>query len=163
MSNVLVAWALTAHDQLTAAAAEINMDLRSVAALTLVEAHEAPTVDWLAPRVGLSQSATVRLVDRLEAAGWLRRRRIGREVALSATPGGRRLLRTWHARADSVAHTFTSDLNADQLTQLTAVLAATLEQTHRPREHADRTCRTCNWDACGSDCPVDRSVPDGPG
>jgi hypothetical protein len=28
----------------------------------------------------------------------------------------------------------------------------------RLRLEADATCRACTWPACGSDCPVDRSV-----
>jgi DNA-binding MarR family transcriptional regulator len=158
ISNVLVAWALGAHDLLAEAAADIDLDLRSVAALTLVDSHDGATVDWLAPRVGLSQSATVRLVDRLESASWVDRRRVGREVALTSTAAGRRVLGRWQAHTDAVAESLTSELGPDELAELIRLLASTLARRARPRTLADRACRTCDWKACGNDCPVDRSV-----
>ena len=38
-------------------------------------------------------------------------------------------------------------------------MAAALERRQRTRPEGDATCRTCTWAACGTDCPVDRSVP----
>jgi hypothetical protein len=37
-------------------------------------------------------------------------------------------------------------------------MALTLSTPDRPRADADQACRTCDWPACGDDCPVDRSV-----
>jgi DNA-binding MarR family transcriptional regulator len=156
--NVFVAWALSSHDLLTEAASELGLDVRSVSGLTLLDANDGRTVDWLAPRVGLSQSATVRLVDRLEDAGWVTRRRAGRLVELSSTSAGRALLRRWRRSADSATTAATAGLSLTQLARLGQLLHAALERTPRERMQADSTCRGCDWASCGGDCPVDRSV-----
>lgn len=55
---------MTSFDLLTAKL-PTGLGLRDVAALTLVASHEGCSVDWLRSRIGLTQSGTVRLVDRL--------------------------------------------------------------------------------------------------
>jgi MarR family transcriptional repressor of emrRAB len=157
-TNVLAAWALEAHDALAAAAAELGLDQRQLAALTLVAEYDGCSIDWLRRRVGLSHPGTVRLVDRLEAAGLVRRTRDGREVALSATAQARRLRDRWHAAREAVVADLLAGLDPEQRASLAATLAAAIERRPRTRPQADALCRTCDWPACGDDCPVDRSV-----
>jgi DNA-binding MarR family transcriptional regulator len=160
--NVVSAWVLDAHDALLSAARLSGLDPRELAALTLIATHEGCSVEWLRRRVGLTQSGTVRLVDRLEAARLARRAPAGgRGVALSVTEEGAGRLARWHvARARTVDHLLGA-LSASARAGLTAALAATLRGRRRDRSEADVACRSCDWPACGSDCPVDRSVPAG--
>ena len=133
--------------------------MRDIAALTLVASHPAVPVDWLRARIGLSQPGTVRLIDRLSAAGLIERAaRAGRSVHLAVTPAGQDLLRRWTRRRDQAVREQLAGLTAEQETQLAGLLAVTLAGPDRPRAQADQTCRTCDWPACGDDCPVDRSV-----
>jgi DNA-binding MarR family transcriptional regulator len=159
IGNVTTAWAVGLNDQLTAAAGELGAGLRDVAALTLIASHPDVPLDWLRVRIGLSQPGTVRLVDRLSAAGLVRRAaREGRSVHLAVTPTGQDLLRRWTRQRDQAVRRLTAGLTAAQEAQLTELLALTLSTPDRPRAEADQACRTCDWPACGDDCPVDRSV-----
>jgi DNA-binding MarR family transcriptional regulator len=159
MGNVATAWAVGLHDELTRAAGELGTGVRDIAALTLVASHPDVPVDWLRARIGLSQPGTVRLIDRLSAAGLIERAgRAGREVQLAVTPAGRDLLRRWTERRDQAVRGRLGGLTAEQEAQLAELLAVALSAPDRPRAEADQACRTCDWPACGDDCPVDRSV-----
>src|SRR4051795_11139793 len=65
ISNVVAAYVLTVHDQLRGGMRQAELEPRELAALTLVAEHDGCSQDWLRPRVELTQSGTVRLVDRL--------------------------------------------------------------------------------------------------
>jgi DNA-binding MarR family transcriptional regulator len=159
MGNVVTAWAVSLHDQLAAAAGDLGVGLRDVAALTLVASHPDVSVDWLRARVGLSQPGTVRLVDRLSSAGLVRRAaRAGRSVHLAVTPAGQDLLGRWTRQRDQAVRGLLAGLTPGQAAQLAELLAVALSTPDRPRAEADQTCRTCDWPACADDCPVDRSV-----
>jgi DNA-binding MarR family transcriptional regulator len=159
MSNVVTAWALSLHDELEAVAGQLGVGVRDIAAVTLVASHPEVPVDWLRARIGLSQPGTVRLLDRLSAAGLVRRSaREGRTVRLAVTPAGQALLARWTRQRDQAVHRLTSGLTGGQQAELAGLLALTLSTPGRPRAQADLTCRTCDWPACGDDCPVDRSV-----
>ncbi|GAA0907401.1 hypothetical protein [Virgisporangium aurantiacum] len=58
-----------------------GLDQRELSALTLIGEHEGCSVEWLHGRVDLSQSGTVRLVDRHLVR---RERSTGRGVPLRA-------------------------------------------------------------------------------
>lgn len=158
-SNVVVAWALAVHDGLDAAAGVSGLRAREVAALTLVREHDGCSVDWLHERVGLTQSGTVRLVDRLVDRELLKRGApLGRMIPLHVTRAAETLLESWQAARDDVVAGATAGLSAAERADLASVMAATLQAQQRSRSKADATCRTCTWSWCGDDCPVDRSV-----
>src|SRR3978361_670596 len=96
-SNVVVAFGLSVEERIRAALAEVSLEARELAALTLVAAaagcggggRAARGGVGLCARVGLTHSGTVRLVDRLAARGLLRRgASTGRRVPLHLTPEG---------------------------------------------------------------------------
>jgi DNA-binding MarR family transcriptional regulator len=158
-ANVLSAWVVHAHDALSAAAAETEFTPRELAALTLVESHPGRSIEWLRPRVGLTQSGAVRLVDRLEARGLVRRsRRGGRGVALEGSAAGAEQLANWNAARELVIDRLLAGLSADQRASVVGSLATALLHQPRERPQADAVCRTCEWPACGDACPVDHSV-----
>jgi DNA-binding MarR family transcriptional regulator len=158
-ANTLAAWGLATHDALQAASERVGIGLREASALTLVDGHQEATVEWLRARVGLSQPGTVRLVDRLvEARMITRSARQGRSVMLSLTSTGRATLRRWIQQRDAALAMVTEGLNDRDVAGLNALLAKSLRATDRARAEADATCRTCDWPACGEDCPVDLSV-----
>lgn len=157
--NILSAWALAVHDQLEDASNRAGMGTRDLSALTLIANHPDVTVDWLRVRIGLSQPGTVRLVDRLADVGLVRRSpRQGRSVGLAVTTPGRRVLRRWAEQRDEALAEAARGLTSREMKELTRLLASSLRAAGRDRSAADRTCRTCDWPACGNDCPVDLSV-----
>jgi DNA-binding MarR family transcriptional regulator len=157
--NVFSAWVLQASDALVAAASETALTPRELAALTLVASHPGCSLEWLRPRIALTQSGTVRLVDRLEAKSLVRRsRRGGRGVALEVSPAGAARLARWNEARERAIDRLLAGLSpADRASVVTALATALLHQP-RERAEADAICRTCEWPACGEACPVDRSV-----
>ena len=157
-SNVWAASVLAASDLLTEAL-PTGLGMRDLEALTLLANHPGATVEWLRTRVGLTQSGTVRLVDRLESVGMVHRRRTGREVGLSVTPLARRRLRSWDRARDAAMDRALAGLGPADRDVLVRLLASSLLGRPRTRPEADRTCRTCTWPRCEPGCPVDGSVP----
>jgi MarR family transcriptional repressor of emrRAB len=94
-ANVLGALALVLTDRVTdaveAAAAQAETGAVALSALRHVLPPD-PSIDLLRQVLGLTHSGTVRLVDRLEAAGQVRRGsgRDGRTRTVSLTTAGRR-------------------------------------------------------------------------
>jgi DNA-binding MarR family transcriptional regulator len=165
-TNNIMALAVSATDAVAAGYARLGLAEREVAALVLVGSHPAAQVDWLHGRLGLTQSGTVRLVDRLAAAGLIQRGRPGpgRRVPLSLTPAGRdQLARAMTARDDALFGTL-EPLSAREREIFAALTAKALAGQPRDRSVADATCRLCDWPACAAACPVDSSVasPAGP-
>jgi DNA-binding MarR family transcriptional regulator len=157
--NVIVAWLLAGHDRLRAAMRELDLDPRELAALTLVAEHDGCSVDWLRSRVELTQSGTVRLIDRLAGRGLLvRGASTGRGVPLHVTAAGEHALGIWRDTRDSVVDELLAGVPENRRAAFVADLAGSLTARPRARSEADATCRTCTWVACGTDCPVDRSV-----
>ncbi|WP_433359916.1 MarR family winged helix-turn-helix transcriptional regulator [Actinoplanes sp. CA-142083] len=158
-ANVVVAWLNAMQDRLRAEMRDLGVEARDLAALTLVAAYDGCSQDWLRPRVELTQSGTVRLVDRLTARGLLTRgASTGRGVPLHLAPGGQELLASWGARRDAAITAMLDALAPDVRTGLVDGMAQALLTQPRERRHADTACRVCTWPACGADCPVDRSV-----
>jgi DNA-binding MarR family transcriptional regulator len=159
-ANVLQAWIITAYDELTAGLEANGLSLRELAALTLIAEHPGCSTDWLYPRVGLTQSGAVRLLDRLVERELVARSRPagGRGGALSVTRRGAAARRKGLAVGDRVLDGLLQPLSAEERTALTALLDTSLRARSAARLDADRSCRTCNWRLCVPDCPVDASV-----
>jgi DNA-binding MarR family transcriptional regulator len=159
-TNVWAAWTLRSHDALTEAADAVvpsGLGQRDLAALTLIGSHDGCSADWLWGRIGLTQSGTVRLIDRLEGLGYVVRARRGRTLALSLTPAGQTLLDEWQQARDRSAADVLGVLTDGERRQLEDLLATALRRTARVRSTADTTCRLCSWPTCAP-CPVDESV-----
>ncbi|MCU7730201.1 MarR family winged helix-turn-helix transcriptional regulator [Actinoplanes sp. KI2] len=157
--NVVVAWINAVQDRLRAQLRDLGVEPRDLAALTLVAAYDGCSQDWLRPRIELTQSGTVRLVDRLAARGLLTRgASTGRGVPLHLATGGAALLRTWADRRDAAVAALLGTLPPEVRAGLVEGLRQSLLSQPRLRAHADAACRVCTWPACGADCPVDRSV-----
>jgi DNA-binding MarR family transcriptional regulator len=163
--NVWAAWTLRSHDVLTSAvesAAPAGLGVRDLAALTLIASHAGCSADWLWGRIGLTQSGTVRLIDRLQRLGYVVRARRGRALELSLSPAGSALLDRWNAARDQAGNEVLDSLTAAEREQLNELLAKGLRRTGRERIAADTTCRLCNWPTCVPRCPVDESVGESP-
>ena len=160
ITNVVLAWITSVQDQLRDERRGLGLTSRDLSALTLVATHDGCSMDWLKERVDLTQSGTVRLVDRLAAQDLLvRLPRTGRGVALRVTPAGTRALRRWAAGRDRVVTAALGAMPPETSDALVRAMAVALQEQSRTRHQADVTCRGCTWSACEPGCPVDRSVP----
>jgi DNA-binding MarR family transcriptional regulator len=163
-TNIWAAWTLRSHDALDAAAAEVTptgLGPRDLAALTLIGSHSGCSADWLWGRIGLTQSGTVRLIDRLSRLGYVVRARRGRMLELELTDAGRELLDAWTGARNTAAEAVLDVLTPAERRRLENLLATALRRTERVRQEADTACRLCDWPTCGP-CPVDKSVAKSP-
>jgi MarR family transcriptional regulator, negative regulator of the multidrug operon emrRAB len=130
------------------------------AALTALRHHQGCSVDHLAGVIGLSHSGTVRLVDRLEADGLVRRGpgRDARAVALDLTAkGARRAESVAGARAAATA-AFLATLDAEEQTALLGLLEKLVTAGMADWRAVTHRCRLCDLEACHADggrCPLD--------
>src|SRR5689334_451524 len=93
-ANLFGALALAVTDRMfDAAEASGESGTTAIALSALYQFLDHPTVDLLRRVLGLTSSGAVRLVDRLESAGWVRRvdAEDGRATAVRLTPAGRRI------------------------------------------------------------------------
>jgi DNA-binding MarR family transcriptional regulator len=134
-----------------------NQNTSSVAALKLLGDADGCSNLELSQALKLSHPATVRLVDKLEAAGLVERREGAdrRAVALHLTPAGRRRMHVMLDRRTSALDAIVDVLSAEQRDHLDRIAETLLrELTHTPLAGA-RICRLCDEHACpAGSCPV---------
>jgi MarR family transcriptional regulator, negative regulator of the multidrug operon emrRAB len=158
-ANLLGALGLALADRLSTAPPP---ETRGSAAEALVALHgrrSGSSIDALARTVGLTHSGAVRLIDRLEAAGLVARRRGAdqRSAAVHLTPIGGRAARRVLAGRDAAMQSVLTLLTDDQQAELAHLAAAILGQLGAAPEAERRLCRLCDLEACGrsrGDCPV---------
>jgi DNA-binding MarR family transcriptional regulator len=159
--NLLGALSLSIADRTADAVGEAagQSETSAVALSALHHFLDEPSIDLLRRVLGLTPSGTVRLVDRLEQAGYVVRRpgRDGRSVSVALTPGGRRAAkRVTVARAAVLEHAL-SGLDPDQRDTFERILAQVLPGLIRGPGAVRWMCRLCDMDACGREqgrCPV---------
>jgi DNA-binding MarR family transcriptional regulator len=167
-ANVLGALALVLTDRMADAvedaAAQAESGATALSALVHVLPPD-PSIDLLRQLLGLTHSGTVRLVDRLEAAGQVRRTagRDGRSTAVRLTAAGRRAATgVTRARSGQLAGAL-AVLSSDEQEQLADLAGRVLAGLRRDGAggadgSVERwTCRLCDTTACGrlqGKCPV---------
>jgi DNA-binding MarR family transcriptional regulator len=121
---------------------------------------EEPTIDLLRRVLGLTSSGAVRLVDRLEAAGWVQRvpsRDDGRATSVHLTSAGRRAaIAVTRARGDVLELTL-GVLSPEERETFEALASKVLVGMTRGPGAVRWICRLCDMDACGwreGGCPI---------
>ena len=172
-ANVLGALALVLADRMADAvedaAAQAESGATALSALVHVLPPD-PSIDLLRQVLGLTHSGTVRLVDRLEAAGQVRRGsgRDGRTTTVALTAAGRRAAtRVTSARSGQLAAAL-AVLTSDEQEQLADLAGRVLAGLRRDGADGSDgpverwTCRLCDTTACGrlqGRCPVAGAHP----
>jgi MarR family transcriptional repressor of emrRAB len=149
----------------------------SAAPAALVALHEflgGCSIDDLRKTVGLTPSGAVRLVDRLEGDGYVRRRpgADGRSVALVLTPSGReaaqRVLAARSAVLREILGALTDADRSDFARIVERLLPWVVSDRMAARARGDVPpggwmCRMCDFSACGRNvgrCPVAAAAAD---
>lgn len=160
-ANLLGALSLVVSDRMSDAMAGAAGQSETAAA-TLSALHhlvERPSIDLLRQVLGLTSSGTVRLVDRLAAAGYVRRvsGNDGRVTQVALTASGRRAAqRVSAARGAALDRAIATLSPADQQT-LSELVSRLLVGLMRGPGAVRWMCRLCDTRACGHDtghCPV---------
>lgn len=163
LANLLGVTALAAADRLRAATeAELPSGGSAPAVLVHLRAYPGESGESLRRVLGISQPATVRAVDRLEAEGLLERRPgpDGRTRALHLTRAGDRAATALLRRRAESLRGVLDGLTAAERTALTPLLERLVAGLADDRRGARHACRLCDRDACtsGPGCPLDHTV-----
>jgi len=153
--NLLGALAVGLGDRIAAATEEtVGESATTVAALATVAQLPGASIEELRHALGLSHSATVRVVDRLAARGLVTRRAGARgpAVAVVATPAGTRLA----AQVLDVRDRVVRDAVGDALPRdLVGALETLLGRLTVDPNAGHRICRLCDFATCPQErCPV---------
>jgi DNA-binding MarR family transcriptional regulator len=164
--NVVGALVVALGDRLRDATEEAA-GMRGALPAALVALHEwagGRTIETLAGGLRLSHSRTVRVIDRLEAAGLVARARDpldGRGVLVELTAEGRRAgERVLDARAAALA-TGLQSLGGRERRELAVLAERLLADATGSRRAAGAICRLCDAHACGHHegrCPVTQAA-----
>lgn len=136
------------------------------AAITLSALHhflDDPSMDRLRRVLGLTPSGAVRLVDRLQDAGYVTRRpgRDGRSVSVRLTASGRRAAQRVSAARGDVLQEALSVLDPEERDRFEQVVSRVLVGLIRGPGAERWMCRSCDMAACGhraGGCPVARAA-----
>jgi DNA-binding MarR family transcriptional regulator len=158
-ANLLGALALVLTDRMSEAVEPAGSPTAAAALSALHQFLKAPTIDQLRQVLGLTHSGTVRLVDRLEHDGHVRRRpgADARSTALALTPSGRRLAAKITAARGRILADALAGLPEPTRRTLDRTLGQLLVGMMREPGATKWMCRLCDLTACGradGNCPV---------
>ncbi len=161
--NLLGALSLALTDRVAAALeAKIGVGGNDGAALLSIGTRPGESIDQLCRVLGLTHSATVRMVDRLEQRGWVRRDRGGRDgrtASLTLTATGRSAFRRLLRARKTTLNQVTGVLGDRENEILRKLLIKMLASLPDDRAEARHLCRMCEHGVCvGARCPVGSAV-----
>jgi DNA-binding MarR family transcriptional regulator len=164
-ANVLGALMLATSDRMVESVqAELGLSETAAAALSALNQFlDRPTVDQLAQVVGLTQSGGVRLVDRLERDGMVRRGAgtDRRSASVSLTSAGRRLAAKVETSRLRLLGEVTAPLSAEECDTLAGLAGRMLVGMMREPGATRWICRLCDLAACGrpvGQCPLEQEA-----
>jgi DNA-binding MarR family transcriptional regulator len=164
-TNLLGALALAVSDRVAEAVTDRSGRSESAtAALSALDQFLGqPTIDLLSQVLGLSQSGTVRLVDRLEHDGLVRRGsgQDGRTTTVALTTAGRRAAGRLEATRLEVLETVLEPLSESERRTFSALIGRVLVGMMREPGATRWMCRLCDLSACGrpaGHCPLERAA-----
>jgi DNA-binding MarR family transcriptional regulator len=163
--NLLGALSLVVTDRMSDAIIDAGGGSHTAAAALSALHHflRGPSIDLLRQVLGLTPSGTVRLVDRLEETGYIRRQpgRDGRSVTVVLTASGRRAAeRVSKARA-GVLEDALGTLSAGDRRMFSQLVSQLLVGLMREPGAVRWMCRLCDTQTCGHEtgtCPVTRAA-----
>ncbi len=165
--NLLGALAQVIADRTADAVDEAAGSSPSAAAALSALLHflDAPSVDLLRQVLGLTSSGTVRLVNRLEEAGYVRRGpgQDGRSTSVTLTAAGRRAAHRVSAARAGVLSESLGGLSAAERDELESLIGVVLAGLVRGPGAVRWLCRMCDTDVCGREegkCPVANAARD---
>jgi DNA-binding MarR family transcriptional regulator len=165
LEQLLGVVALAATDQFRGAMEqELGAGGGAPAALVHLRAWPGGSITGLGEVLGLSQPATVRLVDRLVDRGLVRRDpgADGRTRALSCTAKGARMAAEMLSDRGRSLEALLGGLDADERHQLERLLGRVVGTLADDRGAALVTCRLCDREACQGQarcCPLNHTDP----
>jgi DNA-binding MarR family transcriptional regulator len=158
-ANILGALSVLIQDRVESAW-QSDLDLSPMAAAALVQIDGEPgcPIELVAGRIGLTHSATVRVIDKLAERGLVekdRARKDARAQSLTLSKAGKRTAQQLHTARNRVTDDLLTGLDSAQRQALEAAISIILHRTVEPGREADVTCRVCDDRRCSPDiCPI---------
>jgi DNA-binding MarR family transcriptional regulator len=163
--NLLGALSLSVADRTSDAVGDAagQSETAAIALSALHQFLDRPSVGLLRQVLGLTPSGTVRLLDRLQDAGYVTRRpgRDGRSVSVHLTAAGRRAAERVAASRAEVLEEALSPLSPAERGAFEDALSRVLPGLIRGPGATRWMCRLCDMTACGREegnCPVARAA-----
>jgi len=158
-ANILGALALLIQDRVQARwQEELDLSPMAAAALSQIEQEPGCTIDQVASRIGLSHSATVRVIDKLAERDLVtkdRARQDARAQSLKLTKAGKRMAQQLHNARNQVTDGLLSLIKPEQVAALHNAVGAILHEAITTRQEGDVTCRVCDESRCRPEiCPI---------
>ncbi|MGH8876566.1 MAG: MarR family winged helix-turn-helix transcriptional regulator [Stackebrandtia sp.] len=157
-ANLLGATALAVTDTALGGPVRVSgLSNSGAAAVVVLSASGELSVTELGRRVGLSQSAAVRMVDGLQAGGLVERRSgLGRSVLVRLSTSGTDTARDLLQARGAPLTELVSTLSPSQQETLSKLLAKLLTGIYEHIGDAEKICRMCDRASCvrNAACPV---------
>lgn len=163
-ANLLGALALAVADRLRESTEDPADGLAASepAALVTLAHYPGQSIVAMGRTLGLTHSGAVRLADRLEATGLVRRTPSGggRTLALYLTEPGRAAAMRVLARRQAAVEQLAAILEPGEVAALELLAGPLLAGITTDRGSARHLCRLCDEPLCagGTGCPVDQAV-----
>ncbi len=161
LTNLLGATASALTERLAATFESTGLNAGDAALLNAIGQRAGQRIAEVRAALGLSHPGSVRAVDRLVAAGWVRRDggADGRSVGLHLTHEG---VATWHRTMDaswSVLQRAVASIPSIDRSNVERALENILGALTVAADQAEYICRLCNESVCPQErCPVTQSV-----
>ena len=159
LGNLLHALATAVADQhMLAMTAASELGASAVATVLTLGQYDGQSVSDLASVIGLTHSATVRLIDRLESDGLVQRstQKQGRNVPVFLTHEGRVAYQNLRSQQSGFLDNLLADLSREDKENLERILAHLLSKLTTSRAARDHICRNCDEGICEqASCPVE--------
>lgn len=158
--NQLAAFALSINDKLNTALSErFDRSHSQIETLVSVRHCDTFTVGWLGEVLDLTHSAAVRIADKLERDGLIRRtpQTNRRFVGLVLTPAGVALADEILNIRQDVLEDLLEDVGDKALENALPMIQGLLGQNSGGKLPSYRRCRLCDEVMCGKHCPVQQT------
>jgi DNA-binding MarR family transcriptional regulator len=158
-ANILGALALLIQDRVqTRWQEELGLSPMAAATLIQVEWESGCSIELAARYIGLSHSATVRIVDKLVEAGLVSKDRTDKDArvqSLKLTRAGKRIEQQLHAARNKVTDELLSLLPPQQVDALGSSIGTILRGAVTDPVESYTTCRVCDENRCQVEiCPI---------
>lgn len=160
VANVVGAFALGLVDDLLTLPAKEDRSQTAAVALVHLGKYEDMSIEALREPLGITHSACVRLVDKLEDEREVTRKPgEGRAVALRLTAKGARAAAALSAERQAALVRALAVLSNEEQATLGALVSKVLVSLVRDEPHAARICRLCDYATCpDATCPVGHAL-----
>jgi DNA-binding MarR family transcriptional regulator len=158
-ANILGALSVLIQDRVESAwQAELDLSPMAAAALVQIESEPGCSIELVSGRIGLTHSATVRVIDKLVERGLVEKARAAKDAraqSLKLSKTGKRIAQQLHAARNQVTDDLLAGLAPVQRKALEDAISAILHRCVAPGREADVTCRVCDDRRCSPEiCPI---------